>query len=130
MERLTKILIVIVIVLVAGMSLCVGLLLGNYFDKPAIIMNNTTNQSTAGNNSTNTTKTTENTDNPSTMSAQEAIDIGNRFFNPLGTYVGGITDADAYHYIIYLYNSTDGSYVGKMIVYKEDGSIGPAGVVT
>lgn len=43
MEKLTKILILVIIVLVAGLSLCVGFLLGNYLNQPLKIVNNTTN---------------------------------------------------------------------------------------
>ena len=55
MEKLTKILILVIIVLVAGLSLCVGFLLGNYLNQPLKIVNNTTNSinSSSQNNQTN-----------------------------------------------------------------------------
>lgn len=55
MEKLTKILILVIIVLVAGLSLCVGFLLGNYLNQPLKIVNNTTNSinSPSQNNQTN-----------------------------------------------------------------------------
>lgn len=60
LEKLTKILIVVVIILVAGLSLTVGLILGNNLNKPLII-NNTTNSSNSSTqtNSTNQTKVSE-----------------------------------------------------------------------
>ncbi len=60
LDKLTKILIVVVIILVAGLSLTVGLLFGNNLNKPLMINNitNSTNTSTQSNqtNSTNQTK--------------------------------------------------------------------------
>ncbi|MGV8142996.1 MAG: hypothetical protein ACP5OJ_00080 [Methanothermobacter sp.] len=73
MERLTKILIVVVIVLVAGFSLTIGLLMGNYFDKPAVILNNTTNKSTPTNNSTTTSPSSSSTSSSSNTN-QESYD--------------------------------------------------------
>ena len=56
MDKLTKILIVVVIILVAGLSLTVGLLFGSNLNKPLMI-NNTTNSSnnSTQNNQTNST---------------------------------------------------------------------------
>ncbi|UTB31566.1 MAG: PepSY domain-containing protein [Methanobacterium sp. ERen5] len=60
MDKLTKILIVVVILLVAGLSLTVGLLFGSTLNKP-LIVNNTTNSSNSSvqSNQTNSTNQTK-----------------------------------------------------------------------
>ena len=77
LDKLTKILIVVVIFLVAGFSLTVGLLFGKNLNKPLII-NNTTNSSNSStqNNQTNSTNQTKinNTKNKY-ISASQAIMI-------------------------------------------------------
>lgn len=77
LEKLTKILIVVVIILVAGLSLTVGLLLGNNLNKPLII-NNTTNSSNSSiqSNQTNSTNQTNiNNTKSKYISKNEAIRI-------------------------------------------------------
>lgn len=74
MEKLTKILIVVVIVLVAGLSLCMGLLLGNYLNQPNIDNNTTTNQ-TASINQTDTTSTTTQQQSTNESNDQESTGI-------------------------------------------------------
>jgi cytoskeletal protein RodZ len=73
-EKLTKILIVVVIVLVAGLSLCMGLLLGNYLNQPNIDNNTTTNQ-TASINQTDTTSTTTQQQSTNESNDQESTGI-------------------------------------------------------
>jgi len=60
LDNLTKILIVVVIILVAGLSLTVGLFFGSNLNKPLVI-NNTSNSSNSStqSNSTNQTKISE-----------------------------------------------------------------------
>jgi uncharacterized membrane protein YkoI len=77
LDKLTKILIVVVIILIAGLSLTVGLLFGNNLNKPLMI-NNTTNSSNSSTqinqtNSTNQKKIT-NTEN-NYISESQAIRI-------------------------------------------------------
>jgi len=59
LDKFTKILIVVVIILVAGLSLTVGLLFGNNLNKP-LVMNNTTNSSNSSTQSNQTNYTNQN----------------------------------------------------------------------
>jgi len=76
LDKLTKILIVVVIFLVAGLSLTVGLLFGNNLNKPLII-NNTTNSSNSStqNNQTNTSNQTKISNTNKYISKSQAIMI-------------------------------------------------------
>ena len=59
LDKFTKILIVVVIILVAGLSLTVGLLFGNNLNIP-LVMNNTTNSSNSSTQSNQTNYTNQN----------------------------------------------------------------------
>ena len=76
LDKLTKILIVVVIFLVAGFSLTVGLLFGKNLNKPLII-NNTTNSSNSStqNNQTNTSNQTKISNTNKYISKSQAIMI-------------------------------------------------------
>ena len=76
MDNLTKILFVVVIILVAVLSLTVGLLFGNNLNKPLVI-NNTTNSSNSStqSNQTNSTNQTINNAKSKYISASQAIMI-------------------------------------------------------
>ena len=77
MDKITKILIVVVIILVAGLSLTVGLFLGNNLNKPLTINNttNSSNNSTQSNQTNSTNKTNVNNAKSKYISASEAIRI-------------------------------------------------------
>ena len=72
MDKFTKILIVVVIILVAGLSLTVGLLFGNNLNKPLVI-NNTTNSSNSSTQSNSTNQTKVNNTQSKYISGSEAI---------------------------------------------------------
>jgi uncharacterized membrane protein YkoI len=74
LDNLTKILIVVVIILVAGLSLAVGLLLGNNLNKPLVI-NNTTNSSNSSMQTNSTNQTKINNTKSKYISENEAIRI-------------------------------------------------------
>ena len=77
MDKLTKILIVVVIFLVAGLCLTVGLFLGSNFNK-SLTMNNTTNSSissTQSNQTNSTNQTKINNTKSKYISSSEAIKI-------------------------------------------------------
>ena len=63
MDRLTTILIVIVVILVAGLSLTVGLLLGNHLNQPVSVANNTTNSTNSSSQNNQTNSTNQNSSN-------------------------------------------------------------------
>jgi hypothetical protein len=77
LDKLTKILIIVVIILVAGLSLTVGLMFGSNLNKP-LVMNNTTNSSNSSIQSNQTNSTNQNKINDTKskyISASEAIRI-------------------------------------------------------
>ncbi len=74
LDKLTKILIVVVIILIAGLSLTVGLFLGNNLNKPLTI-NNTTNSSNSSTQSNSTNQTKINNTKSKYISASQAIMI-------------------------------------------------------
>jgi hypothetical protein len=74
MSQSTKILIVVVIFLVAGLCLTVGLLFGSNFNKPLVI-NNTTNSSNTSTQTNSTNQTKINNTKSKYISENEAIRI-------------------------------------------------------
>lgn len=77
MDKLTKILIVIIIILVAGLSLSVGLMLGNNMNQPTKVVNNTTNSTNSSQNNQTTSTDQEKSKNTGNnyISESQAISI-------------------------------------------------------
>lgn len=119
MDKLSKILIVVVIILVAGLSLTVGLFFGSTINKP-VTVNNTTNSSNSSiqSNQTNSTSQNKTSDTKSKyISANEAIRLAKAAWPvPKGRYV------------ISSYPTSKSPYYW-IDVLNEPGDIGPGGFV-
>ena len=116
MEKLTKILIVVVIVLVAGFSLCVGLLLGNYLFPPVEVVNNSTNSTNSSSQNNQTNQVTSNNSNNNYISEGQAISIAKSAWPVSGA-----------NYTISSYPTSDSPYYWVSV--ENNNYIGPSGFV-
>lgn len=118
MDKLTKILIVIVVILVAGFSLTIGFLLGNHLNQPVNVVNNTTDStnSSSQDNQTNSTHQNQQSKTNNYISKSQAINIAKSAWP-----VPGAT------YSISTYPTSDSPYYDVNVHVK--GSTGPDGFV-
>lgn len=103
MEKTTKILLIVCVILLAVLSLTIGLLIGKQPDTPLVsnTTNNTTSTQTAVNNTTIKTQSDEN----KVISPSQAIAIANKYAKSFGEKATGIPD---YYNGIGDYNMADG----------------------
>lgn len=129
MDKLTKILIVVVIILVAGLSLSVGLLLGNNMNQPANVVNNTTNSTNSSQNNQTTSTDQEKSSNTGNnyISESQAISIAKSAWPVSGAtyYVNEYPTSDSPRYTVTChvpnYEGSDGyvtinAYTGEVVL--------------
>lgn len=116
LDKSTKILIVIIVILVAGLSLTVGLLIGNNLNQ-SLTINNTTNSSNNSTQVNQTNQTKTNNSNNKYISKSQAIMIAKAAW-----------PVDKATYSISSYPTDDSPYYW-VDVLNEPGTIGPGGFV-
>lgn len=119
LDKLTKILIVVVIILVTGLSLTVGFLFGNNLNKPLMI-NNTTNSSNSSTQSNQTNSTNQNNISNSKnnyISKSEAIRIAKAAWPvPKATYrISSYPTSNSPYYWVDVLNNNDGPGPGGSV---------------